>query len=98
MWKLRFVITSIQQACYTYYAPYKQISIDERMVASKARIGFKQYQKDKPTKWDFKLWILACPISGYTLKFNVYTGKEDGPKAPHGLAYEVVFKVTEGFS
>ena len=45
------------------------------MVAFKGRIGMKQYMKDKPTKWDFKLCVLADSNTGYTYRFQIYTGK-----------------------
>ena len=28
---------------------------------------------NKPVKWGFKLWTLACPVTGYTIDMVVYT-------------------------
>ncbi|KAJ8356523.1 hypothetical protein SKAU_G00193170 [Synaphobranchus kaupii] len=56
----------ILTACRAYYHPHWNLAIDERMVASKARHGMKQYLKDKPTKWGFKLFVLADSKTGYT--------------------------------
>ena len=56
------------------YYPYQFISVDERMVKSKARFFFKQYIMNKPLKWGFKLWTLACSVTGYTIEMVVYTG------------------------
>jgi len=53
----------------------KQLSIDERMVATKARTGMTQYMKAKPTKWGIKMFVLADSSNGYTCDFNIYTGK-----------------------
>jgi hypothetical protein len=45
------------------------------MVKSKGRSGMRQFIKDKPTRWGFKLWVLAESSTGYTIDFNVYTGE-----------------------
>jgi hypothetical protein len=87
--KLCPLYPQIQEACQTYYQPRQHISIDERMVASKARIAFKQYIKDKPTKWGYKLWVLADSQTGYTYRFEIYAGKRNTP-SDKGLSYDVV--------
>jgi len=64
----------ISSQCITLYLyqPNAEISIDERMVRSKARFSFKQYIKNKPTKWEFKLWVLCDSRTGYTNNFVIY--------------------------
>ena len=54
-------------------APAKSV-VDECMVKSKARCHLFQYMKNKPCKWGFKYWVIA-DTSGYTLHFDLYTGK-----------------------
>ena len=49
------------------------------LIIIKGRVGIKQCIKDEPTKWGFKLWILAGSNLGYTYKFQVYTGKRLTP-------------------
>ena len=53
------------------YYPYQFISVDERMVKSKARFFFKQYIMNKSVKWGFKLWTLACSVTGYTIDIQL---------------------------
>lgn len=73
------------------------MSVDERMVKSKARFLFKQYIKNKPTKWGFKLWCLCDSESGYTVNFMVYRGKEGETLSSNGLSYDVVMKLATPF-
>lgn len=65
------------------------------MVKSKAQTHFRQYIKDKPTKWGFKYWILADPTE-YTIDFNIYHGATEGT-AEKGLAYKVVTDLIQPF-
>ena len=55
-----------------YYVPRRNVLIDERMVASMARVFMKQYIEDKPPKSGFRLWVLADSKNGYTCDFNLY--------------------------
>ncbi|KAG7455924.1 hypothetical protein MATL_G00246210 [Megalops atlanticus] len=89
LFRLKPLQEQILTACRAYYHPRQNLSIDERMVPSKARIGMKQYMKDKPTKWGFKLFVLADSCSGYTCDFSVYEGKSKAPSG-NGLGFDVV--------
>ena len=70
--------------------PHREVSIDERMVRSKARFSFRQYIKNKPTKWGFKLWCLCDSRNWYTSSFSVYRGKQGEVRSSNGLSYDVV--------
>jgi len=67
------------------------------MVRSKARFSFKQYIKNKPTKWGFKLWVLCDSRTGYTNNFIIYRGKEGESISTNGLSYDVVMKLASPY-
>ncbi|XP_071480251.1 piggyBac transposable element-derived protein 4-like [Diadema antillarum] len=94
---VKYCLDFIREKCLLLFQPGRSISIDERMVKSKGRSGMRQYIKDKPVKWGFKLWVLADADTGYTSNFFVYTGKQDGNRLQHGLGYTVVFDLLEEY-
>lgn len=89
--ELRYLLDHMKATCQDLYQPPQNMSVDERMVRFKARSGMKQFMKEKPTRWGFKLWVLACSDSGYTYDFYVYTGSKEG--RVHGLAQSVVLQL-----
>ncbi|XP_049340780.1 piggyBac transposable element-derived protein 4-like [Astyanax mexicanus] len=95
--RLRPLMDEIKIACKAFYQPDQNLAIDERMVATKSRIGIKQYMKDKPTKWGFKLFVLANSKNGYTCGFNVYQGKCQSPSGK-GLSYDSVMDLLSAAS
>ncbi|XP_060784757.1 piggyBac transposable element-derived protein 4-like [Neoarius graeffei] len=75
LFRLKPLLDDILMACRTYYHPHQNLAVDERMVATKARIRMKEYMKYKTTKWGYKLFVLADSQSGYTCDFSIYEGK-----------------------
>ena len=86
----------IKAKCIELYQPMMQLSVDERMVKSKGRSKFRQYMKNKPTKWGMKYWVVA-DITGYTLDFDLYVGRE-AEHSENGLSYDVVMKLVHRFA
>lgn len=80
---------TIRSACMAMYHPRRNLAVDERMVACKASTGITQYMKAKPTKWGFKLFVLADCANEYIFDFAVYTGKNHFPTGPE-LSYDAV--------
>ena len=95
--KVRPLFDHINSRCQKFCQPSEEISIDERMVRSKARFSFKQYIKNKPTKWGFKLWCLCNSSDGYTIKFSIYRGKTGELSSGKGLSYDVVMRLMDDY-
>ena len=95
--KVRPLSDHINRKSSMYCQPEKEISVDERMVRSKARFSFKQYICNKPTKWGFKLWCLCNSSNGYTIKFSVYRGKSGEVSSKKGLSYDVVMHLIKDY-
>ena len=49
------------------------------MIKFHGRSKFKQFFKDKPTKWGFKTFILADSVNYNVHSWKIYEGKEDKP-------------------
>ena len=87
IWRRYINYNHLVERCRLYYQPDCNLSIDERRVRSKARFSFKQYIRNKPCKWRFKLWCLCDPHNGYTIKFSNYRGKTGETTCGKGLKY-----------
>ena len=87
LWKVRPLIEIINDVSQSNFSLGRELSIDESMIGTKARISFLQYLPKKPTKWGVKVWVLSDSATGYIHKFKIYTGKDDA--ITHGLAYSV---------
>ncbi|KAM3871364.1 piggyBac transposable element-derived protein 4-like [Diretmus argenteus] len=95
LFRVKPLMDDIRDACQAHYHPKKALSVDERMVATKAKMGMTQYMKDKPTRWGIKLFVLADSDNGYTVNFNVYIGKSHKPTSEHGLSYYAVMDLIQ---
>ena len=58
------------------YNFHQECLIDEAMIKFRDRLSFKQYMKDKPTKWGIKVFVLADAKNGYVKRLQIYTGKD----------------------
>ena len=79
------------------YNPCENLASDEAMIPFKERLHFKQYIKDKPTKWGIKVFVLADSKNGYVYQIQIYAGKNSELSThEQGLSTKVVFELLEG--
>ena len=96
--KVRPFYDHVKAKCAEFYQPLQELSVDERMVKSKARTQFRQYIRNKPTKWGFKFWVLSDP-TGYTCDYNMYCGRHRSSAiSENGLAHDVVMELVTPFA
>jgi len=99
MHKVRPIIDLFNTRSAALYRPKQYLSVDEAMIEFKGRHHAKQYVKNKPTKWGFKLWKCAESGTGYALQVEVYEGKARTParieqRSQFGLGFDVVNELT----
>ena len=75
LYKVCCLIDMMERNFKHVYKPQKEISVDESCCEFKGRIRFKVYNPKKPNKFHMKLFSVCEAVSGYTLGFEVYTGK-----------------------
>ncbi|KAJ8893960.1 hypothetical protein PR048_006561 [Dryococelus australis] len=68
---------SLYKNCFKTYHHSNRLSVDECMIPFKGRSGLKQYLPLKPVKECYKVWCLADSVTGFVLKFKIYSGKID---------------------
>ena len=76
LYKVRMLTEHLGRRFAKEYTPHQQVAGDECMVPFRGRPSFKQYHKDKPTKWGIKVWMLADSTSGYNYAFELYAGRD----------------------
>lgn len=91
--KVRPVMKLLQESFKECWVPHQQNSVDEGMIPFTGRSSIKQYMKDKPNKWGFKMWKLVDSTSAYLYAFDIYTGK--GADREVGLGEHVVLQMAE---
>ncbi len=97
LYKVRKLLDLVVPKFESVYTLHKELSLDEAMIKFKGRLGFKQYMKDKPTKWGIKVFVLSDATNGYIYRLEIYTGKNETLDNATGLCSRVVLDLMKGF-
>jgi len=74
--KVRPLIDHFNRCFQAARSASKQQSINEHMIKFKGHNILRQYIRNKPIKWRFKLWCRCDAVSGYLYQFDLYTGRK----------------------
>ena len=78
LYRIRPLINELSKNFSEVYHPDKAVSIDETMIPFKGRFAYRQRRAMKPVRDGIKMFQLTETPSGYTWKFEIYTGKRAG--------------------
>jgi len=78
------------------YTPHQAVTVDKAMIPFKGRLNFKQYMKNKPTKWGIKVFVLCDATNGYIYRMQIYKGKSMESNYEVGLCSRVVLELMDG--
>ena len=90
--KVQPLLNKLNEQCLSNYLPEQTVNIDESVVPYFGRQGCKQFIKNKPVKFGYKLWVAATPLR-YANQFYPYMGKDDFFDPDLGLGGSVVGKL-----
>ena len=68
-----------------HFSPYENLTTDEGVCGYQGRVIFSVYMKNKPDKYDIKMFTLCHSKKGYVLCTEVYTGKGQQENSITGL-------------
>ena len=97
LFKVRKLLDLVLPLFESEYNLHNSVAVDEAMIPFKGHLGFKQYMKNKPTKWGIKAFVLSDSTNGYVYRVQIYTGKSmEATDAGAGLCTRVVLDLMDG--
>ena len=92
--KIRPLMDMLNESFRKFGVFREELSVDEMLVRYFGHHPLKQFIKGKPIRFGYKMWSL-CGSDGYCYKFQLYCGKETGPKKDLPLGTRVVTEMLE---
>lgn len=71
------ILAHVQRMCKLFYTPGNHVAVDESTISFKGKVSFRIYNKNKPTKFGLKVFVLSDSDNGYIYDFMPYFGKEE---------------------
>ena len=97
LYKVRDLVNYIVGKFRAHYIMDRDLSLDEGVIPSKNRLSFKQYLKDKPTKWGLKTFMVCESNTGYIFNIEIYVGRSTADTVPElGATVNVVIRMLSG--
>ena len=99
LYLVRPILDIILNQIQDNYIPYRDVSVDEAMIAYRGHLSFRQYLPAKPTKHGIKVWEACDMRNSFCFDFDVYLGHPMGPGGMEAqesaLGKKTVLKLTE---
>ncbi len=93
LFKVRPLLDSLREQLKTVEQEERQC-IDEQMIPFKGRSGLKQFVKNKPWKWEFKVFTRSG-VPGMMYDFEIYTGKKINFRGDFGISRSSIIRVVD---
>lgn len=93
--KVRVILNHFNQCFQAARQNTSCQSIDEHMCKFKGKSGMKQFIRNKPIRWGFKLWFRCSSFDGYLYELDIYLGKKQNKTSGFGVGESVVLQLTE---
>ncbi|KAK9729567.1 Transposase IS4 [Popillia japonica] len=74
VWKIRPFMDELKIKFINNWIPEENLDFDESMIKYYGRHSSKQFTRDKPIRFGYKMWCLNSP-SGYLINLDMYQGK-----------------------
>lgn len=77
---IRDIFDEFDTQCNSSYTPGAYVTLDEMLEAFRGKCKFRQYISNKPDKYGVKIYALVDARSFYTIKMEIYAGRQpEGP-------------------
>ncbi|XP_042228896.1 piggyBac transposable element-derived protein 3-like [Homarus americanus] len=90
--KILPLLHMLRNNCQKHGIFHEFLSIDESMIPYRGHHSAKQFIRNKPVRFGYKMWMM-CSADGYPYNFSIYCGKDKSKKEL--LGYQVVMDMLQ---